>query len=103
MFAVACVSDATIDREAAWRAEWNTRVDAASILWENPCGDPEFDPWADAFLSLCVPEERVSHAECTHRRRWVSARSEQCAQWEYYLLRNHGRRQRRDDALEPPT
>jgi len=101
--AVACSNDTTRIREAGWRAEWNARADTASTLWENPCGDPEFDAWADTFLSACQSDERLGQDECTHRRSWVAARSKQCAEWQDYLLRNHGKHRRRDDAREPPT
>ena len=99
----ACATDVAREREGRWRADWNERVDASASLWSNPCGDPEFDAWADGFLAPCDPEARIGHDECAQRRRWVVARSEQCAVWQDYLLRNHGKRERRDDVAEPPT
>ncbi len=89
--------------EERWKAEWNARADAATTRWENPCGDPEFDPWADAFLEDCVPTQRLSGNECETRLRWVEARVRQCGAWQDYLLRNHGRRERVDSMPEPPT
>ena len=99
----ACATWRDGDLEAGWQAEWNARDRAAASRWENPCGDPEFDAWADAFIGACVPEERIAHNECVRRERWLVARVEQCQEWQDYLLRNHGQRNRDDTAAEPAT
>jgi hypothetical protein len=99
----ACATWRTGELEAGWQAEWNDRADAATTRWGNPCGDPEFDPWADGFIADCEPQERISHDECERRVRWLEARIDQCREWKAYLLRNHGQRLRDNDAAEPPT
>jgi hypothetical protein len=99
----ACATWREGDLEAGWRDEWNSRADAAATRWENPCGDPEFDPWAFAFIADCEPRERIAHEECERRDRWLSARIEQCGRWKAYLLRNFGQQTRDDETGEPPT
>ena len=100
-----CATAATRERDARWSSEWNARVEAASTLWGSPCGDPEFDPWADEFLAACHAKRAVSGEDetCSDRRRWVWARSRQCGKWQDYLLRNHHRQERSDRGSEPPT
>ncbi len=76
-----------------WKADWNARVDAAEQLEQNPCGDFEFDPWADAFLKGCDPVDPEPGA-CSDRARWVWERSRQCDKWQTWLLRHHNKRER---------
>lgn len=99
----ACASGPFASREARWKHEWNARVDSAETRWENPCGDPEFDPWARDFLAACETGPAVGTEECAARRAWVEERVTQCRAWRAYLLRNHGRHGRIDDLPEPPT
>lgn len=89
--------------EAEWKTDWNARVDAAQELSERPCGDFVFDAWADEFLEQCNDPSPELEDECRDRMEWVWDRSNQCASWQDWLLRNHNRRERRDDLKEPET
>ena len=100
---LACASTPESELEASWKADWNRRADSATTRWQNPCGDPEFMPWALAFIADCEPEERIAHEECARRQRWLEQRVDQCRVWRDYLLRNHGKRVRDDGAVEPPV
>jgi hypothetical protein len=100
---IACASRSESALESGWKTDWNARDGAADTRWENPCGDPEFDPWARGFIGDCDPVERLGRDECEQRRRWLEQRIEQCNAWKAYLLRNHGQQRRDDDAPEPPT
>ncbi|MCP5060333.1 MAG: hypothetical protein GY937_26845 [bacterium] len=95
--------DPKTEREA-WKENWNARVDAHERLREHPCGDFEFDPWADAFLAGCQGGDAPKQAKavCKRRMDWVWERSRQCDVWQEWLLRNHQKHER-SKAEEPPT
>lgn len=86
------------DSDEGWKDDWNERVDASESRTDHPCGDFVFDSWAEDFLSGCEPG---SSSACDHRHTWVWARSQQCDEWQQYLLRNHFQHVRRDDIPEP--
>jgi hypothetical protein len=94
---------ATVPEREVWKADWNARVDASSDLKQHPCGDFVFDVWADDFLAECKRPNSGMEKECGRRTEWVWERSRQCAKWQDWLLRNHNRQQRSDDAPEPET
>ena len=87
-----------LGEQKVWAADWNARLDAAARWREHPCGDFVFDRWAEEFLADCVAR---TGARCDRRRAWVMERSNQCDDWQRYLVRNHGKQQRDDSSVEP--
>jgi hypothetical protein len=87
--------------KSSWAEQWNQRLSDHLELWDHPCGDPEFTPWAEAFLDTCIAERmQVRRPLCGHRWAWVRARADQCQRWKAWLGRNFNQQQR-SDAPEP--
>ena len=87
-----------MELEERWKADWNVRIDASKSWNDHPCGDFVFDAWAQSFQSEC---ERGSSSVCDRKLDWLWERSQQCDEWQQYLLRNHFKHVRRDDIPEP--
>lgn len=105
LLVTACGSSSKAEWRRAWTAQWNTRVDAHQQLLDHPCGDFAFDPWVDAFLAPCEPPTAGSElgaGECKARNDWAWERSDQCAIWQAWLLRNVHKHER-VEAPEPET
>lgn len=60
--AIAGSVDSKTER-AAWKDDWNARIDAHEKRRDHPCGDFAFDPWADAFLAGCEGREGPKQAK----------------------------------------
>jgi hypothetical protein len=104
---------------AAWRANWNERVDGAPTPFEHPCATKAFIAWADVFLVGCVPDptsgieaevdpeaevesvEFIAAPGCDERIDWVEERVQQCRPWTAWQLRNFNKHERSDGA--PPS
>jgi hypothetical protein len=97
-----CASSPSDLERAAWKNDWNARLDVARSDFEHPCATRPFLDWADGFLAGCDPESAESPtSDCRARKAWVRERVEQCRQWTAWQLRNFGKHERVGGA--PPS
>ena len=90
--AAACQTLQVRKDRAAWRDDWNARLERAKSDWDHPCATRPFIAWADAFLASC--QEETPDPACESRFDWVEERVGQCRAWTAWQLRNFNQHER---------